>query len=563
MSERNDGGTTAILNRARAIWDRARAWFSAAPKPLRILVISTAVAALLAFGYVTWQSQNEPYAPLYTELDKEDAAAVVAKLKEMKVPYRLSQSGTTVEIPTSRVQETRLELAAAGLPHGGGVGFESLDKMRLGATDFEQKVLYRRALEGELGRTVASLSAVESARVHLVMPEKSVFVSRRDPASASIMVKLRPGKALGQDEIAGVVNLVASSVPGLSPEQIALVTTSGQMLHRPRRSASEEALMGGGGGAGADEDALLMRQANEASLEDRVRQMLERVVGPGHADVRVSLELDSARVEHVEDHYDPTKTAIRSSDETVERTSDSNGGAAGVPGAESNTPQGTAPATAGGPGGPNVIRQSTTRNFEIDHVSEKRTQLGGGVKRMTVAVVLDGVPSPEDKAKMIPRSEKDVAMVRALVAAAVGTDDKRGDVVTVESVPFVEEPMLEASAAPAATSPVDLLPKSRNGRIGVAVGAAVLLLVAVVAMRRRQKRVLAEKKAKELAELEAAESAKKTAPVLETTTSIADLPEMSDPREEAIALASRDSATAAIVLRAWLGAQESSSQSAA
>lgn len=547
--------------RARALYDRGRAWFDGAPKALRIFIISTAVAAVLIGGYVTFTANNEPYTPLYTNLEKDDAGAVVLKLKELKVPYRLADNGATVEVPTSRVQETRLDLAAAGLPHGGGVGFESLDKMRLGATDFEQKVLYRRALEGELGRTVASLAAVESARVHLVMPEKSVFVSRRDPASASIVVKLRPGKTLGHDEVAGVVNLVAASVPGLTPDQIALVTTQGQMLHHPKRNAGDESALGGGGGTGDDPDAFLLRQANEAALEDRVRAMLERVVGTGHADVRVSLELDNARVEHVEDHYDPSKTAIRSADESIERASDQNGASAtGVPGAESNTPQGTAPVAAGGAaGGANVLRQSSTKNYEIDHVSEKRIAVGGSVRRMTVAVVLDGVPSPDDKTRSVPRSKEDIAMISALVAAAVGSDVKRGDVVTVESVPFAPDMELaDASvSAPLPTSPV-WMPK--NGRQASYVGAAagaVLVALAFVVIRRRRKKAAERKAAAAVAaaaELTAGDAKKPL--ILETTSPIASLPESADPREEAMALAARDSATAAIVLRAWLGAQE-------
>jgi flagellar M-ring protein FliF len=552
-----------LLERARAVVTRGRTWFGAASKPVRVLVVSTLVAVALVLAYVGYAANNEPYSALYTNLERDDAGAVVAKLKESKVPYRLSSDGTTVEVPTSRVQETRLELAAAGLPHGGGVGFESLDKMRLGATDFEQKVLYRRALEGELGRTVASLSAVESARVHLVMPEKSVFVSKRDPASASIVVKMRPGRTLDHDEVAGVVNLVAASVPGLTPDQIALVTTQGKMLHHPKRNTGVDGLGGGAGLATDDPDAFLLKQANEGAMEERVRQMLERVVGPGHADVRVSLELDNSRVERIEDHYDPTKTVVRSSDETVERSTDTTS-ATGVPGAESNTPQGAAPA-AGGATGPAVVRQSTTRNFEIDHVSEKRIALGGGVRRMTVAVVVDGVPAPEDKTRSIPRSKEEVETLRALVAAAVGTDEKRGDVVTVESVPFVEGELLDASGAsadaPATSAAVPAFLKGRNGKI--AAGAAALVLVVALALATRSRRkaarakALLEAKAKADAEAEA-EAKEKAASnmVLQPAGSVAELPEGADPREEAMALAARDAATAAIVLRAWLGAQE-------
>src|SRR5262249_8875460 len=182
--------------------------------------VATTAVALLITGASTFEKANEPYTSLFSQLDHEDAAAIVAKLKEMKVPYRVEPDGSTVDVPDSRVRELRLELAGAGLPRGAGVGFESFDKMRLGATDFEQRVLYRRALEGELARTIGTIGAVESARVHLVLPEKSVFITRNEPASASIALRLRHGRALGPSEVAGIVHLVASAVPGLEAGRI-------------------------------------------------------------------------------------------------------------------------------------------------------------------------------------------------------------------------------------------------------------------------------------------------------------------------------------------------------
>ncbi|HEX7664938.1 MAG TPA: flagellar basal-body MS-ring/collar protein FliF, partial [Polyangiaceae bacterium] len=199
-----------------AVIDRTKAIFMGLSKGARVLIVSTLTLAAIFTGYLAFHATNVEYAMLYSNLDSDDAASVVTKLKEMKVPYKLEANGTQIDVPEKQALDLRLELASAGLPRGGGVGFESFDKMRLGATEFEQRVLYRRALEGELSRTIDTIGAVQSSRVHLVMPEKSVFVSRQEPASASIVVKLKPGKTLGPSEVAGVVHLAASAVPGLT-----------------------------------------------------------------------------------------------------------------------------------------------------------------------------------------------------------------------------------------------------------------------------------------------------------------------------------------------------------
>ncbi|MEO9233172.1 MAG: flagellar basal-body MS-ring/collar protein FliF, partial [Polyangiaceae bacterium] len=319
----------------KVVVDRAQALFSALSKGARVLLFSTAAFAAIFVGYLVFHAANEQYATLFTQLDRDDASGVVAKLKEMKVPYKLSQDGATIEVPEAKVLDLRLELATTGLPRGGGVGFESFDKMRLGATEFEQRVLYRRALEGELSRTIGTISGVESTRVHLVMPEKSVFVSRTEPASASIVVKMKPGHTIDPQEVGGIIHLAASAVPGLTSEAVTLVTTDGQMLHRPRK-------IGENGSSDDDDGEGSSSHALETSLSDRAREMIEKIVGPGHVDVQVSADLDTARVEHVEDHYNPASSVIRSEEATTERSS---GGVddtvAGVPGAESNVPSGS------------------------------------------------------------------------------------------------------------------------------------------------------------------------------------------------------------------------------
>ncbi|MBL8715972.1 MAG: flagellar M-ring protein FliF [Myxococcales bacterium] len=544
MSEQENSSLPPAV---RALFVKVQARLLALSKAARIgLVVGIVVFGTLA-ALLFVRVGRETYAPLFTQLDRDDAAALVAKLKEMKVPYRLIGDGTGVEVPEARVHELRLDLAAAGLPRGGGVGFESFDKMKLGATEFEQRVLYRRALEGELARTVGSLSAVQSARVHLVLPERSVFVSKNEPASASVVVKMRPGRALSAGEIAGVVHLCAAAVPGLAADRVALVTTEGTMLHRPRAEGAE-----GGTGLG-DTDQLTAARALEATLEDRARAMLEKLVGPGHVDVRVSAELDLSRLERLQDQFDQAKVALRSETKTIEQ----NGGVvdtvAGIPGAESNLPGGAGSASAGPAASGAPGRLSLTRNWEVSRITEKRIVTGGVLKRLTVAVVVDGAKHGD-----LARTPEELAKLTALVRGAIGLDDKRGDVLTVESVPFlpVEVAPNNESGIPANKSEWLLgwfkkLPK--KVQLGIGGGVLLLVLTVVFFVLRGARRVFKKSTAMVLDAVAAGNASYEEAhptPAKKTVVEIVDY------RTAAVDRAARDPATAALVLRGWLGTLE-------
>ena len=539
-----------------AVVQRITGWFAGLSRSARVLLISTSVLAAVFASYLGYRQTHEPYAVLFGQLEQDDAGAIVAKLKELNAPYRLGVGGSTIEVPESRVGDLRLELASAGMPRGGGVGFESFDKMRLGATEFEQRVLYRRALEGELARTIGTLSAVQSARVHLVLPEKSVFIARAEPASASIVLRLRTGRALGPSEVSGIVHLTAASVAGLAADRVALMTTDGEMLRKPRDAAD-------GTERASGEEQSSRQRTIELELEERARLMLEKVVGPGHVDVRITAELDSARVEHVEDHFDPSKTMLRSEESSVER-----GGAggdetvAGVPGAESNLPSGAAPALAavvsalaskGDAGAPKAgaaapragadqpFRESHTRNYEMDHVSEKRFMEPGALKRVAVAVVLDGISRTTDgKTVVVARDRAELQKLEALVRSAVGVNEARGDVITLDSVPFDDaKEVAEAPASP--TTPWGPLkvwrPYLPIGAAAVAL-AVLLLVVAVVVTRSRRSSAL---------------EAIPVLPPAPVAQQLATSKPTLDVRAAAIQLAMNDPATAALVLRAWLG----------
>ncbi|MBI4952579.1 MAG: flagellar M-ring protein FliF [Myxococcales bacterium] len=519
---------------------RARARLGALSRPAKVLLIGTLlVATALGVWRATAGSRVE-YGVLYSDLEGEDAGAVVAKLKERGVAYRLALGGSTVEVPAAEVAEARLALAAEGLPRSGQVGFESFDKLRLGATEFEQQVTYRRAMEGELARTVGTVKAVRSARVHLVLPKRSAFAARDEPASAAIVVRLRAGRELGPSEITGIVNLVAAAVPGLEPGRVALVTTEGVVLQRAKRSPNGEA-----GTEGPADDEItdrLRARAEEAALEDRTRSMLERVVGAGRVEVRVRAELDHAKVESRSDHFDPATTALRSEQLTIERArGDSDDGAAGVPGAESNLPsEDPEPAGAAAAGGL-LLRRSHTRNFEVTRVEERRVSVTDTVKRLAVAVVVDGtfVGAGAD-AVFVPRDPEELDKLATLVRSAVGFDALRGDVVTVESLPFAEALPVDADDPTGVPDPeVAPAPELAGYLPFAAAGAGLLVAVALGALLWRRRR---RRRNNVLAVIEAP----LPTPVDEVIARI-------DYRAEASARAKSDPATAALVMRHWLG----------
>lgn len=525
------------LGRAKAAFALVREKLSALPRAMRILVATTALAALVIGGVIAWRTGDVRWAVLFSGLDRDDAAAVVSKLKESKVPYRLEGDGGTIEVPEAQVREVRLELAGGGLPRGGGIGFEGFDKMRLGATEFEQRVLFRRALEGELARTIDTIGSIQSTRVHLVLPERSVFVGKSEPATASVVLKLRAGRALGGGEVSGIVHLVSSSVAGLAAERVAVVTTDGTMLHKPRRGDGE------GGGTTEDENGAAARTL-EATLEERARAMLEKVVGAGHVDVRVTAELDRARVERVEEHFDPKTVVLRSEEQQVERAP-GEGAVGGVPGAESNLPN-TNGRGAGDAGVEAFLRESHTRNFEVDKVSEKRLVTAGStLKRLTVAVVLDEAARPGTKL-----GKEELERMTSLVRSAVGADERRGDLVTVDAAPFLEAAKTES---PAPARPLyEQVPRKYWPYVGggAALLAVLVLLLGLRAVSRMKTATREREATKKLSVIVAAPvDSALTAPEDSELAKLGG----SELRQLVHERAGQDPATAALVLRFWLG----------
>ncbi len=389
------------------------------------------VLALLTvvFGAIGWSSFGDTSprkVVLFSNLGEDDAAHIVARLRTANIPYELGESGTTVLVPEKQVHETRLMLASEGLPNGGGVGFEVFDEQRFGESEFSEQVKYHRALEGELARTISHLSGVKRARVHLVLPTRSLFASAEQGASASIVVHLVPGWKMREDQVKGIVHLVAASVRGLDTEHVTLVDGDGKRLGGGSDSEGEQA-----------SDADGFRREVEKSKERAAQQLLDTTLGVGKSIVRVSALLNFTREEVTEERYDKEAVAPRSFQISDERDGANGKTVSGVPGSPSNLPGGQA-STAADLGGGGVTRHSETRNFEVSKVLRRAVEPVGRVTGLQVAVVVDGKWSGVGaKRKFDTRPKDEIDRISHIVASAVGLDEKRGDKLVVECVPFV------------------------------------------------------------------------------------------------------------------------------
>ena len=293
-----------MLEFLRQFITQIQANFTALPPGKRIAVASIAIGTLLGIVLlVVWSNQIE-YQPLYYNMNQEDAGLVVEELKAQKIPYRLTGDGKTVMVPAGRVYDLRLDLASRGMPSGGGVGFEIFDRADLGTTEFVQKLNYQRALQGELSRTINQFAEVEQSRVHITLPEKTLFLEDEQKPTASVVVNLRRKGALREKQVQGIIHLVAGSVEGLQPENITIVDMDGNVL--------SAGMSGESNFAGLTSSQQEFQNEFESGLEKRVQTMLERVVGKGKAIVRVTASLDFKQEEKTEEIFDPDSAVIRS-----------------------------------------------------------------------------------------------------------------------------------------------------------------------------------------------------------------------------------------------------------
>jgi flagellar M-ring protein FliF len=451
---------------------------------ISIGVVAVIVIAAL-YGFVHWRHEQD-FKPLYTGVAAEDAATIIQKIKESGTEYRLSESGGVISVPADRVAELRLELAAVGLPHTGRIGFELFDKTNFGATEFVEHVNYNRALEGELERSIATLNPVEQARVHLTAAKDSVFVESREPAKASVVVKLRLGAALQPQNVTAIQQLIASAVEGLDPADVSVLDTRGNLLSRPKLAQQDAS------------DAIFdRRQRIEHDLLEKINNTLEPLLGHDKFRAGVTVDCDLTTAEQDEETFDPNKSVMTASKKTEEVMTGN--ATAGVPGTASNLPK--PPVRVGGPSNM-TTRRSEDVNYESSHVIRKTHIPNGGVRRMSISVLLDQRVHWEGKGAArhlipVPPTPETIKAVHDLVAGVTGFAQDRGDQITVESLPFeatLDQAEPETSAPSAGKAkPFDikeLLKDKKMLLIGAGAGAAVLLLLvgAVVFLLMKRKK---------------------------------------------------------------------------
>ncbi len=388
--------------------EKIKDFYEKLDKRQRVLLVVGTGITLAVFILLTSLATRTSYGVLYAELDTAEAGTIAQKLKEENVDFKLENGGTTILVSKSEIYDLRLQLATQGLPQSGGIGYELFDKNNIGMTDFLQKINYKRALEGELARTITTIAKIKAARVHLVIPEERLFDKDQKEPTASVTTKLKPGLRLSQGETSAIANLVAASVEGLSPDNITIVDSYGRILSQPQESKS-----------------LLAKTSNQIDLQNKIEQyyknkiesILENVIGSDRAAVQVSAELNFDQVERTAEQYDPDNSVIVSQEKNTQTGEGGNG----------KVPQKT---------------ESLVSNYESDRVVEHIVREVGNIKRLSVAVMVDGkyeIPagSPEGtEPQYVPLNATELAQIENIVKNTVGYSDVRQDNVVVENMSF-------------------------------------------------------------------------------------------------------------------------------
>ena len=442
---------TATLPNGTALLEKVKA----NPR-LPMMLGGAALVAAIAVG-VMW-SRAPDYKVLYSNLSERDGGAVIQSLQQMNVPYKFAEGGGAVMVPADKVAETRLRLASQGLPKSGTTGMELMDNQKFGISQFAEQVNYQRGLEGELARSIESIGAVQSARVHLAIPKPTLFVRERQKPTASVVLQLYPGRAVDEGQVAAITHLVSSSVPELTPKSISIVDQQGNLLS----GTNDRSL---------DASQLKYVQQVEQGYVKRVESILAPILGKDNIHAQVTADVDFSSVEHTDESYkpnqDPTKAAIRSQ-QTSESNSQGGTPVGGVPGALSNQPPAAAvapvttpqpprqpgqpnpPAQANQPAqttqtaektGPSNSRRDSTTNYELDRVVRHVQQAAGGVKRLSVAVVVNYRTKVDAKGKPVTEalSAKELAQIENLTKEAMGFSADRGDSLNVVNSPFTSD----------------------------------------------------------------------------------------------------------------------------
>jgi flagellar M-ring protein FliF len=426
------GTKPSFFNQLIVIWTRLQ-------PTQRATIVLFGVLAIAVLGSLVFYMNRVDYVVAWQDLNQEDALAIASKLKELKKEYRLSPDKTSIEVAgsTADIDDLKMQIASAGLQRSGKVGYEIFDKNQFGMTDFTEQVNSKRALEGELSRTISIVVEILEARVHLVLPKDSLFEEKKEEAKASVFVRLRRGRELSKSSIAGIVNLVAGAVQGLPTRNVSVVDSEGRVLSR----------MSSGDGMRSDIESGIQAQI-EKDMVQKITSMLESVVGKGNVHANASVDLDFNSSEQTEETYNPTPPPVISSQVKSEERVGGANGVGGVPGTRST--EGTAVPSAGS----DRSRQHEATNYEVSKVVRHTLQPKGSIQRLSIAVLLDYktvyTKGADGKAvtSFAPRSKEELDAYRQLVLATVGYSENRGDTVTLENMPFFSEPAVEEDRTP-------------------------------------------------------------------------------------------------------------------
>ena len=435
---------------------------------ISVIVVPLLVCAS-AWGLVKWKHEND-FRTLYSSLAAEDAAAVTQKLREAAIEFRLDETGSAVLVPSANLAEARLALAGAGLPRTGRIGFELFDRVNLGASDFTEQVNYRRALEGELERTVATLSEVDQARIHITFAKESVFLDSRQPSKATVVLRLKRSPQISASNVTAIANLIASAVDGLVPESVAIVDSSGRLLNRPRASDGEGRVA---------EANLDYRRQMETDLLTKINMAVEPLVGAGKFRAAINVDCDFTSAEQNEESYDSSKSTILTSQITEESTA--SGLSGGTPGTASNLPQ-PPPRAAGASSG--VMRKTESVSYQPGRTVRRTVLPKGSVRKITTSVLVDQTlrwegAGPKAKKVLVPAPPEVMKGIHDVIAGITGFSQERGDQITVETLPFESTVDAEPPALPPTSSKQKPVFDFRQPLF---LGGAALVLVLVLAL---------------------------------------------------------------------------------
>jgi flagellar M-ring protein FliF len=414
----------------------------------RNVLLSLGIAVAVAVVAAVWMWTQQPdYRVLFSNFSDRDGGAIVASLQQLNIPYKFAEGGGAILVPSTQVYDARLKLASQGLPKGGNVGFEIMENQKLGVSQFLEQVNYQRALEGELASSIQSLAAVQAARVHLALPKASVFVREQQKPTASVLLNLSPGRSLDEQQVNAIVHLVASSVPELSAKNVTVVDQSGDLLSSPDKVP---------GANGLDPAQLKYVQELQRNIVHRVESIIAPIVGPNNVRAEATADVDFSHSEQAAETYKPNQppneSAVRSL-QTTETASTSPNGSSGVPGALTNQPPApatapivapaatgaaaTATATATGAAPANTHKDSTI-NYEVDKTIRYVQQPMGGLKRLSVAVVVNYKHEIDKTGKVTirPLTEDEKTQITNLVKEAMGYSKDRGDTLNVVNSSF-------------------------------------------------------------------------------------------------------------------------------